>query len=267
MNDLKNFYKKHVFLFWGGGISIILFLFFLLLHYYQSDVLKLETKWLIISGIPILIALIGGGYIKSFKGFGIELEAQLRNPLKQFDLFAKDAIKDLPQEAKETESYLNSFDTDTVLNVQRLTFYINKKNYYNSYVIEKYIRKLPNLKFFEIADEDNKFIGLLPIRIFRKVEYYDLNTYEEETDINHTNLDKLVNAINQGNILESFANTIITEVVNEHETLIDILPKAKNSRHGILAVISNKSRLLGIIDKKSIESKIAEEVLKARVRS
>ncbi len=134
-------------------------------------------------------------------------------------------------------------------------------------MIEKYIRKLPNLKFFEIADEVNKFIGLLPIRIFRKVEYYDLNTYEEETDINRTNLDKLVNAINQGNILESFANIIITEVVNEHETLIDILPKAKNSRHGILAVISNKSRLLGIIDKKSIESKIAEEVLKARERS
>ncbi len=60
-------------------LSFILLLFFMLLKSYDTRMLALETKWILISALPVFIALLIGGYIKSFKGFGVEIETKTIN--------------------------------------------------------------------------------------------------------------------------------------------------------------------------------------------
>jgi len=79
-NIFSNFCKRHPAIVLGAIISIVLFIALVLFQHYNLDVLKLESRWLLVSGVPILIALFVGGYIKKFKGFGIELEAPEKTP-------------------------------------------------------------------------------------------------------------------------------------------------------------------------------------------
>ncbi|ODB92812.1 hypothetical protein A3197_20795 [Candidatus Thiodiazotropha endoloripes] len=70
---LLKFWSHHTALVIGAIVSIVLLATFLLFQYNESNVLKLESRWLLVAGVPLLAALIVGGYIKSFKGFGVEL--------------------------------------------------------------------------------------------------------------------------------------------------------------------------------------------------
>lgn len=72
---LIRFFGSHPAIVFGGCLSLLLLGIFLAFQFFDSKMLNLETRWLLASGIPILIALFVGGYIKSFKGFGVELEA------------------------------------------------------------------------------------------------------------------------------------------------------------------------------------------------
>lgn len=47
---------------------------FLVLQYYESSVLSLETKWIVVSVLPLVIWLTYSGIVKKVKVFGIELE-------------------------------------------------------------------------------------------------------------------------------------------------------------------------------------------------
>jgi len=74
---MVKFWVQHTSLAIGAVISIFFLVTFLTFQYNQSEMLKLESRWLLVAGVPLLAALIVGGYIKSFKGFGVELEAIL----------------------------------------------------------------------------------------------------------------------------------------------------------------------------------------------
>ena len=99
--------------------------------------------------MPLLFALITGGYIKRFKGFGIELESQLKNPIKNTTLLVSDVIDELPSDEKKSNKYLAYISQETRNKIERLSFNLGNKNYYNTYVIKEYLRAMPNIKYFE----------------------------------------------------------------------------------------------------------------------
>jgi hypothetical protein len=78
---LKKELIRHQLLIISLAVSIIILSIFFVFQYYQLKVLLLDVKWIILSGTPILIGLFIGGYIKSFKGFGLELESNLTAPI------------------------------------------------------------------------------------------------------------------------------------------------------------------------------------------
>lgn len=62
MKLVKKFFLQHTALGFGAIVSIVLLTVFLLFQYFLSDVLKLESRWLLVAGVPLLAALVVGGY-------------------------------------------------------------------------------------------------------------------------------------------------------------------------------------------------------------
>src|SRR5437763_757057 len=71
-------FQKNPSVSWACVISILLFLLFCGLQATGSSVLSLPVQWLGISVLPILLALIVGGYVGKFKAAGIEFEPGMR---------------------------------------------------------------------------------------------------------------------------------------------------------------------------------------------
>jgi Na+/proline symporter len=46
----------------GATTSIIIFIALLILQGTNASILKLESRWLMLAGVPLLVALIVGGY-------------------------------------------------------------------------------------------------------------------------------------------------------------------------------------------------------------
>jgi hypothetical protein len=64
-------------------ISLILLTIFIYLKSKKPNLLDIETKWLALSMIPVLIVLVADDYIYKFKGLGIEIETKLKEPIKK----------------------------------------------------------------------------------------------------------------------------------------------------------------------------------------
>ena len=98
VDAIKKLWANHTFSASSSFASILLLSLFFILQIFAPNILKIDTKWLIVAGCPLLFALIGGGYIKTFKGFGIELETQLKTSIAESELLATDTLIELPED-------------------------------------------------------------------------------------------------------------------------------------------------------------------------
>ena len=238
---------------WSGGIFFSLFLLavFILLQANNSSILALDVKWLVVAALPLVIALLRSNIIQKFKGFGIELETRLQDPIGSIHLAAVNALIDLPGDAKQSVNYLENLPLTQKANIQRLTFQIQRENYYDEGAISFYLRELPNIRFFDVVNKSGKFIALLPVEIFT-----------ERNNPNYDNgLNIFVNALTSNNITTSFREYAITQTVFESDNILDALRKVRKSKFGLLPVTSEDGYLLGIVTKPMLESKVADEVL------
>jgi hypothetical protein len=273
MEALKKLFNNHTMLIVCGIASIVLLFIFILLQGGKPNLLSLESRWLIVSGIPLLYALIVGGYIKSFKGFGLELESQLKNPVKYSSLLVSDVIDDMPGSPKKSKNSLKNISIKTRKKIERLTFNCGKKGYYVESVIKDYLIALPNIKYFEFVLKNGQFFCLLPISIFKKSREIIDNNFNDQLEDRYDEqvneqfyssaIIDLIDAINNDELLTFFGVEAITAKVIETQSVIDILPIVRSSKHGVVGVINENERLVGIIDKHTLESKIADEVLLA----
>ena len=149
-NNLLRFWSHHTTLFVGGIASIFMLLIFLILQYNEPKVLKLEFRWLLVAGVPLLASLIVGGYIKSFKGFGVELEASLSKPVTNIELTATEAMDEVPGNGKKSINYLRSLNPKLKKSISRLILVQGRKKYYQPRALEIYLRELSGLKYIEI---------------------------------------------------------------------------------------------------------------------
>ncbi|MFY0483355.1 hypothetical protein ACI6PS_12195 [Flavobacterium sp. PLA-1-15] len=121
---LKNLFNKHKILVIFSSISFLLLITFITFQYFQFSGLDLDVKWLIVSGIPILIGLLIGEYIKSFKGFGIEIESSLKAelPSKLISPISEESIVDVNSLDKRSLEYLQNLSFEEIQKISRLRF-------------------------------------------------------------------------------------------------------------------------------------------------
>ena len=77
-------------------------------------------------------------------------------------------------------------------------------------------------------------------------------------------LDRFIESLAEGNIYPDIEAEAETNFVKTSESLIEILPRVRESKHGWLPVLSKDLRLEGVVAKEAIESRIADEVMSAK---
>jgi hypothetical protein len=240
----------------GSICSLVLIAILFFLQSRQSPILELETRWVAFATLPLLVALIVGGFIHKFKGFGIELETLLRNPVSAANLVATDASEVVSGGEKRSLRFLNRLTEDEILRFERLTFVERKTGYYDRGVIVEYLRRLHKLRYLEISRNDGRFVCLIPPSALMENERPSTQRIRE-----------FIEAVEKGTVVEAFRHYAITETVGTDESLIDVLPRVRSSRGGYLPVTSPENLLTGVITTEAVEKRIADEVLMARRRA
>jgi hypothetical protein len=236
-------------------ISVLLLVVFLYLQGRQSRLLSLEGKWLALAGVPLVLGLLVGGYIHKFKGFGIELETLLKDPLGGVDLLAKDAMESGSGDEKDSLAHLDSLSDRERADIQRLSFVSERQNYYSSSVIARYLERLPRLEYIEVKAADGAFVCLLRAAALM-----------EKGQPDRGRIDRFTRSLEQGRVQVKFAEDVIVDPVKVNDSLVDILPKVRASRAGALPVLSDKGRLVGVVTTQAVEKRIADDVVAVRKR-
>ncbi|MCP3684827.1 MAG: CBS domain-containing protein [bacterium] len=250
---MKNIFREHTLLFIGIGLTTVLLAIFIILQYKEAEILKLETKWLFVAGVPLLVVLIVGGYIRSFKGFGIELEARLKNPISTLGLKAAEAATKVPGDEKGSREHLEMLTRTSRQQISRLSFIEGQKNYYNITVVRDYLIELRNVKYIEVRESNGEFICLIPVKRFKYQNEWSTDT-----------IDQFIHAIENREVLTEFANHAITLTVDGDESILNVLKTMRKSRKTIAVVTSEEKHFMGVIEVRDIEKRIADEVISAK---
>lgn len=246
MKDLR----RHAELLICATISVLILTLFFIFQHRGSQLLKLESKWLLVAGIPILIGLIVGNYVKTFKGFGIELEALLQVSIGKIELKADEAASIVVGEEKRSIAYLNTLSEPQIRKIQRLTFTANKPNYYDAWAVTQYLVKLKQLKYVEVVDSQKRFQSLLSIQHLKS-----------ERNPDESKVRNFISALETNTLDNSFGNHLIANFVRGNEPLLDVLKKIRNNTSNELPVVSPDGLLIGVVTERLIEKKIADEVI------
>lgn len=237
-------------------ISALLLIAFFTLQHNEAKILALDSKWIAISLLPILVVLLIGGYIKSFKGFGIELEGRLNNPVTSVSLTATDAAEELAGDEKRSLNYLHMLaERGRPHNryISRLIFIQGRRNYYSAEIISEYMRVLSGLKYFEVREESGDFIALIPVSRFKQRNEVDL-------ELVHSFISSLEDRI----LFPLFQPGAIRNKVNEGTSLVDALREIRKQNIAYIAVVSDENSFVGLLNARDIEKRIADEVLASK---
>jgi hypothetical protein len=243
-------------------ISIGLLILFLIVNLLNSDFLNLDVKWIIVSGVPLLIGLILSGAIKNFKGFGLELETNLTEKV-EIDLIAEVESYPTPELTKGSIELLHAMTPKAKHSIQRLQFIYGKKQYYDPDVVREYINALNNLRYIEIVDEYGKFVSLISAESFKE------KRERWPAGVANTRIMQLIHSIEEKNILNDFKNVITTTIFKD-DTLLQAYKKFNHTDQGkllnsdkILPVVDSNYRMVGITRRCKLADKIAAQVLKS----
>jgi hypothetical protein len=258
--------KKNKILGWAIAVSMLLFIIFGVLQYFESKVLELDSKWLIVSFIPIALALIYTGIIKSFEGLGVKFETNIAESVADFDIAGEIEALDSPDMAKSSLHILSQVNEQERRKVERLKFTILRRNYYDTGVIFEYLRLLPKLKYIEIVDTNGKFKYLIRASHFKRRS----NNIENDNIINNEiyieKINELIRSIERNTIQQSFPDIIdITLPINS--SILDAYRVMESTNQGkllsdqILPVINLSGSMIGFVSRRKIEINISKKVL------
>lgn len=225
--------------------------------------LNLDAKWIIVSAIPLAVALIYSGRVKSVKGFGIEVDLALDAPKNQdiikplevlsLDAVDKNSLSDLAEMKRKGRIYARCIRM--VLGFPR----------YEKFVLERYLKELPEIRHVLIVDVEGRFECLLynivgqSLQMARKPE--DLFAEGEISD--------LIEAVKKGEY-GKFGNHVIQESILETDSLLDAyrmmgtVIQGRFANDQILPVIDSDRFLKGYVSKRDLQARIADEVVASR---
>ena len=250
--------RKHRLLLLSILVSITILVIFLWFQHQGQKLLALDVKWILLSGVPILLGLFIGGYIKNFKGFGLELESNLNKPLS---LTITSKITATITKGKEKSSLSELYDlSENEKNlIDQLRFILGKKNYYDSYITEQYLTVLKRIKLIEIVDETGQFL-------------YTINALKlmEDNIPQREKINNFILAVESGNF-EEYYHDAVSNFVLSTDTIIEAYRKIKKSSQAknlypnkeVLPVLNEQKIMVGVVDIQKLETKIVEEVEKS----
>lgn len=236
----------------GVGFSLTLFLAFLILQGIGASILELESRWLIVAGVPILLSLIIGGYIKKFKGLGVELETRLKSNVWISNLRATDALNHVKGVDKGPVRYLYKTPQTELARIERLMLVENQRDYTTN-ALSQYIEKLVNLKYLEIKDMAGRLRYVVAVSAFKT-----------DHEIKYQLIEEFLNCLTRSTYPKQMKSYIEFDRIKISDKLLSILPKVRESEFGWLPVVNVKKQMKGVITIDSIESRIIDEVLTAQ---
>lgn len=77
-------------------------------------------------------------------------------------------------------------------------------------------------------------------------------------------LGRFVNAIEQGNVQESFSHIAVSLVVKSSISLVEVLKAMREEQVDMAAVISDRGKYLGVLFSRDVEKKVADAVLRSK---
>lgn len=252
-NILLKFWSKHTVLAIGAIVSISLLTVFLLFQYNDSNVLNLESRWLMVAGVPLLAALIVGGYIKSFKGFGVELEASLSKPVTNIELAATEAMHEVVGDEKRSIHYLDRLSQRDRRSISRLVLVEGRVDYYQPTALETYLHELKGLKYIEIKNQQGQFVALISISEFK-----------DGGEINKNILGEFIHILGQSQVLQQYSRSVMTTHITEETGLIEALKVMRRHRIQQLVVLDENGKFQGVLMSRSVEKRIVDNVLQAK---
>jgi hypothetical protein len=233
----------------GILFSLVIFLFLIIISLLNDPILKIQIHWIAISLLPILIAFIIGGYISEFKGFGIELKTTLNAPVTDIPLSEtsiSSLIATLPSDIKQGYSHLISLSPEKKRKIKWLIFESGKKHFYTFTAITEYIKKLPNLEYFEIRSQQGDIVCFVPISIFKK---------------DQSKIHQFIHALEKRSVLNDFKDVAIDLIIDSQANLLRALKEMYAEKTDFAAVVSKRKKYLGVIFAKDIEKRILDAVL------
>lgn len=81
-SKLKRAMKKPINI--GAIISALILTIFIFLDYKVDSLLDLSSKWVILSSVPLIVALFVGDHISYFKGFGFEIKSEVSRSISNY---------------------------------------------------------------------------------------------------------------------------------------------------------------------------------------
>lgn len=69
--------KNKKLLIWTSIFSLVLLFTFGILKIYNSKLLELESRWLLVATLPIFVFIVYSGLIRKFKALGVEFESNI----------------------------------------------------------------------------------------------------------------------------------------------------------------------------------------------
>lgn len=251
--------KSRSVLYWGVGYSILFILIVYILHINNNTFLKIDYQWLLVSGVPLLVALFIGGYITKFKGLGVEIESTLHEPLASINLTILDIPINMPDQdtPKEERDKLDELSVDEISNTRRLSFIVEKADNYSTDDVIDYFRKFNYLEFIEVKKLNGEFVCLIPLSEFQHKIYMNINN-----QFNRDMVDLFLKALGRGTLLVDFAKVCITLTVRPTDDLISVLQILRSRQSELAVVVLPMGSYSRIVTAHQIEKKIADAVLK-----
>lgn len=259
---MKRIWEEHSILIVSSFLSLILLIMFVVLQSKNSQILDLNTRWVLVAGVPLLVALVAGGYIRKFKGFGVELESKLRTPIATLKLKATDAITGVHGGEKESTERLPDFSHEQIERTKRLSFILGKREFYGPQAIIRYFRHLRRLEYVEVKKESGEFVCLIPISTFK---IYETNVEEPiNGEFSSPEVDRFIQSLERENVRSAYSDVCIDLTVGKDEPLIDVLKTMRGANKDLAVVVDPERCFLGIITSGDIEHRIADDVLYSR---
>ncbi|HKJ28240.1 MAG TPA: hypothetical protein VJ965_11425, partial [Anaerolineales bacterium] len=233
-------YKSRVMVI-GVAVSLVLLFLFGYMQQVGAKFLDLSEQWIFLAILPVVVALFVGGYITRFKGFGVELETALKEPVAtSVDLTATDAISDIPGDEKQSYSYLQQLPEGKALAARWLVFDMSRKNYYWVDTILQYLVKMKNIDFLEVRTGTGDFVCYVP-----KSHFVRDGALDEFERYDRDKVKAFVDAINEGNIREKYAGIAVFLTVKSTDSLVQVLRIMRDENVSMAGVVSDKGNYLG----------------------
>lgn len=211
-----------------------------------------------------MVALVCGGYIHKFKGFGLELESKLQAPVAVLGLTVAHAAITMPGTEKENIRRLGESSGNELSDIKRLSFIMGKKDYYGQFAIIEYFKRLKHLEFVEVKRQTGAFVCLIPMSAFKTHREENRQSDIDYGEVYSSTVSRFITALEQETVLDEFHDVCILTTVRRSDGLINVLERLRSHNSEYAIVVSAEGKFSGVVTLRAIEKKIADDVLQTQ---